>query len=228
MKIAVLGTGAVGRTLAGKLDQLDHDVVIGTRDVDQTLARTEPAGHGHVSYAEWQQTHPAVRLLPFPEAGAHGDVVLNATAGANSLAALEAVGSENLAGKVLLDLALPLDLSQGIPPEFTIGTSDSLGELIQRTFPDARVVKSLNTVFMDVMVEPSRIPGQHNLFIAGDDNAAKETVTSLLLEFGWPEDAVLDLGGIRGARGAESYSQLYFLLVGTLGTFDFNIAVVRK
>src|SRR3954454_14199149 len=99
MKIAVLGTGAVGRTLAGKLDQLGHDVVVGTRDVDQTLARTVPAGHGHVSYAEWQQAHPAVRLLPFPEAGAHGDVVLTAPAGATSLAALEAVGSENLAGQ---------------------------------------------------------------------------------------------------------------------------------
>lgn len=228
MKIAVLGTGAVGRTLAGRLDQLGHDVVVGTRDVDKTLARTEPAGSGNQSYAEWQQEHPTVRLLPFSDAGVHGELVLNATAGKNSLPALEAVGAANLAGKVLLDLALPLDLSNGLPPEFTIGGDDSLGELIQRTFPGARVVKSLNTVYMDVMVEPSRIPGQHNIFVAGDDRVAKETVTGILREFGWPDEAVLDLGGIRAARGCESYSQLYFLLVGALGTFELNIAVVRK
>jgi predicted dinucleotide-binding enzyme len=227
MKIAVLGTGAVGRTLAGRLDQLGHDVVVGTRDVERTLARTAPAGSGP-SYAEWQQAHPAVRLLPFPDAGAHREVILNATAGIHSLPTLEAVGAANLAGKVLLDLALPLDLSHGLPPEFTIAGDDSLGERIQRTFPEARVVKTLNTVFMDVMVEPSRVPGEHNLFLAGDDAAAKKTVTGILREFGWPDEAILDLGGIRSARGTEGYMQLYFLLVGTLGTFDVNIAVVRK
>jgi predicted dinucleotide-binding enzyme len=78
---------------------------------------------------------------------------------------------------------------------------------------------------MDVMVEPSRVPGEHNLFLAGDDAAAK---TVVLRELGWPVEAILDLGGIRSARGTEGYMQLYFLLVGTLGTFDFNIAVVRK
>jgi hypothetical protein len=185
MKIAVLGTGAVGRTLAGRLEQLGH-VVIGTRHVSQTLARTEPGGSGHPSY----------------------ELILNATASINSLPALDAVGAANLAGKVLLDLALPLDLSQGLPPEFTISGSDSLGERIQRSFPEARVVKALNTVFMDVMVDPSHVRGERNLFVAGDDSAAKETVTGILCKVGWPDQAVLDLGGIRAARGTEGYMQL--------------------
>lgn len=227
MKIAVIGTGGVGRTLAAALAGLGHEVVIGTRDVENTLANTEPDVFGNPPYARWQQEHTDIRLLPFAEAGAHGEVVLNATNGANSLAALEAVGADNLAGKVLLDLALPLDLSQGMPPTLTVANTDSLGEQIQRAFPDARVVKSLNSVAFPVMVDPSRVPGAHTLFVAGDDEDAKETVRGLLEGFGWPADAVIDLGDITGARGAEMYSRLYFTLAGVLETFDFNINVVR-
>lgn len=228
MQIAVLGTGAVGRTLAGRLDGLGHDVVIGTRDVAQTVARTDGGGLGHLPYSQWQQEHPGVRLLPFPEAGAHGDVVINATAGVNALSALEAVGAANLAGKVLLDLALPLDFSHGMPPTLTIAGDDSLGEQTQRAYPDARVVKTLNTVHMDVMVDPTRVPGEHNLFVAGEDREAKETVVSLLRAFGWTQESIIDLGGIRAARATEMYMQLYFQLVGRFDTFDVNIAVVRR
>ncbi|MDT0323553.1 NADPH-dependent F420 reductase, partial [Streptomyces millisiae] len=188
---------------------------------------TEPDAMGHPPYAEWQRANQGVRLLPFPEAGAHGELVLNATAGVNSLAALDAVGAANLAGKVLLDLALPLDLSQGMPPKLTLANTDSLGEQIQRAFPDARVVKTLNTVFFEVMIEPGRVPGRHNVFVAGEDADAKETVKGLLREFGWPEDVIIDLGGIRTARGTEMYMPLYFMLWETLGTFDFNISVTR-
>lgn len=227
MNIAVLGTGKVGRALAGRLAALGHDVVIGTRDVEQTLARTEPDAMGYPPYAAWQRANPGVRLVPFPAAGAHGELLVNATAGAGSLAALEGVGAANLAGKVLVDLALPLDFSQGMPPLLLVANSDSLGERIQRAFPDARVVKTLNTVFLEVMIEPARVPGPHNVFLAGDDSGAKETVTGLLRAFGWPEEAIVDLGGIRSARATEMYMPLYFTLVGVLGTYDFNIAVVR-
>jgi len=116
MKIAVLGTGMVGRALAGRLAGLGHDVVVGTRDVEQTLARTEPGSMGTPPYADWQQANPAMRLVPFHEAGAHGELVLNATAGAQAMAALEATGASNLTGKVLLDLAIPLDFSQACHP----------------------------------------------------------------------------------------------------------------
>ena len=227
MKIAVIGTGMVGRALAGRLAGLGHDVVIGTREVEQTLARTERDRMGTPPYSEWQRANPAVRLLRLREAGAHAGLVVNATAGAVSLAALQAVGTTNLAGKVLLDLALPLDLSQGMPPRLLFANSDSLGEQIQRAFPESRVVKTLNTVFFQVMIEPGRVPGPHHIFVAGDDDAAKATTKELLRGFGWPEETIIDLGGIGSARATEMYMQLYFILAGKLGTFDFNIAVVR-
>lgn len=227
MRIGVIGTGMVGRALAGRLVELGHDVVIGTRDVKQTLSRTEPDAIGTPPYAEWQAANPAVRLVPFAEAGAHGDLIIDATAGAISLDALNAVGTANLAGKVLLDVALPLDFSEGMPPMLLFANTDSLGERIQRAFPDTHVVKTLHTVAAPVMVEPTRVPGHHNLFIAGDDRAAKETVKELLVTFGWPHDAIIDVGGIKAARRTEMYMPLYFALSGVLGTYDFNIAVVR-
>lgn len=230
MKITVLGTGLVGRLLAGKLDSLGHDVVVGTRDPEATLARTEWTKTGDVDtppYAVWQAEHPDVRLLPFPEAGAHGELVLNATGGASALDALAQVGEENLAGKVLLDLALPLDFSTGFPPTLTVVNTDSLGEQIQRAYPDAKVVKSLTSVFCQVMVEPSRIPGEHSIFVAGNDDDAKQTVRGLLESFDWPEASILDLGDITAARAVEMYSRMYFTLVGALGTFELNINVVR-
>lgn len=227
MKIAVLGTGMVGRTLAACLAGLGHDVVVGTRDVHDTLARTQPDAMGTPAYPHWQSEHPEVRLVSLPEAGQHGDVVLNATNGANALAALHGVGADVLAGKVLLDLALPLDLSHGLPPTMTIANTDSLGEQIQRAFPETRVVKSLTSVFCQVMVDPTRVPGEHTIFVAGNDDDAKAIVTGLLHEFGWSPESVLDLGDITGARGVEMYSRLYFTLHNALGTFDFNIHVVR-
>ncbi|MFJ9705792.1 NADPH-dependent F420 reductase [Streptomyces sp. NPDC101234] len=228
MKIAVLGTGMVGRALAGRLSALGHDVVIGTRDVEQTLARTEPDWLGNVPFAQWQQDHQAVRLAAFADAGAHGEIIVNATQGALSLSALEATGAANLSGKVLWDIALPLDLSQGLPPSLTVANTDSLGEQIQRAYPEARVVKALTSVFAEVMVAPGRIPGDHNIFVVGEDADAKATVAGLLSEIGWPEKSILDLGGIRAARGVEMYMPLYFAINAALGTFDFNIAVVRK
>lgn len=115
-----------------------------------------------------------------------------------------------------------------MPPTLTIAGDDSLGEQTQRAYPDARVVKTLNTVHMDVMVDPTRVPGEHNLFVAGEDREAKETVVSLLRAFGWTQESIIDLGGIRAARATEMYMQLYFQLVGRFDTFDVNIAVVRR
>jgi predicted dinucleotide-binding enzyme len=227
MKIAVLGTGMVGRALAGRLAGLGHDVVVGTRDVEQTLARTEADTKGTRSYAEWQQSNTGVQLMTFSEAGTHGEIVINATAGAVSLAALEAVGAANLAGKVLVDLAVPLDYSEARPPQLSFANTDSLGEQIQRVFPDARVVKTLNTMHVQVMIEPARVPGRHNVFLAGEDMSAKTTVKGLLGEFGWPEDTMVDLGGIRAARTTEMYAPLLFSMIGVFGTSDLNIAVVR-
>jgi predicted dinucleotide-binding enzyme len=218
----------VARAFAERLAELGHDVVIGTRDVKQTLARTAADALGTPPYAQWQTANAKVRLLSFADAGAHGELVINATAGAVSLAALEGVGESNLAGKVLLDVALPLDLSDGMPPRLLFANTDSLGEQIQRAFPDARVVKSLTTVFAQVMVDPAKVPGRHDVFVGGDDAGAKATVKGLLLEFGWPQEAIIDLGSIRTARATEMYAPLFFALVGALGgSWFLNIAVVR-
>lgn len=226
MKIAVLGTGMVGRILAVRLADLGHDVVIGTRDPQATLARSQPDDMGTPPYSQWQSEHPEVRLLALPDAGGHAEVVLNATHGAVSLAALDLVGADNLAGKVLLDLALPLDFSEGMPPTLTVANTDSLGEQIQRALPDAKVVKALTTVFCEVMVDPSRIPGEHSIFVAGNEDDAKKTVEGILEQLGWPARSILDLGDITGARAVEMYSRLFFTLAGKFGSFELNINVI--
>ena len=225
MKIAVLGTGMVGQALAGRLAGLGHAVAVGTRDVDETLARTTT--DGSPSFADWHRAHPDIQVLGFPQAGRFADVVLNATAGAHSMDALRAVGSDNLAGKVLLDLAIPLDLSRGLPPTLTIANDDSLGEQIQRAFPETLVVKSLHTMYFEVMIDPGRLPGSHSVFIAGDHDEAKRTVAGILREFGWPDASIIDLGDISTARATEMYSRLFFAVYAQLGTFDFNINLVR-
>ena len=227
MKIAVLGTGMVGRAFAGRLDRLGHDVVIGTRDVDTTLARTEPDGMGNPPYATWQTEHPSVRLVPYAAAGRHGEAFINATSGDGSLAALDAVGAASLSGKVVVDVANPLDFSAGFPPSLSVVNTDSLAEQLQRAFPEAKIVKTLNTMNAHVMVDPKRLPGEHNVFVAGDDDAAKATVNELLGEFGWSSDSIIDLGPLRSARGTEMYLPLWLSLMQALGTPDFNIHIVK-
>jgi 8-hydroxy-5-deazaflavin:NADPH oxidoreductase len=227
MKIAVLGTGMVGRALATALAGLGHEVVVGTRDVDATLAVTTTDRRGNAPFSQWQADHPDVRLLAFADAGAHGEVIVNATAGGVSLAVLEAAGVDNLTGKVIVDVANTLDFSQGLPPTLSVVNTDSLGEQIQRAFPDSRVVKTLNTMNAAVMVDPARLPGDHDVFVAGEDASAKETVKGLLLEFGWKDENIVDLGGIRSARGTEMYVVLWLALMAAFGTPDYNINVVR-
>ena len=199
MRIGVLGTGTVGRTIAAKLRELGHDVLVGSRSAGDDA-------------------------VPFPDAAAHGELVFNCTAGAASLEALGAAGEENLTGKVLVDVTLPLDFSQGRVPRLFVCNDDSLGEQIQRAFPEARVVKTLNTVNASVMVDP--IPAT-NLFVCGNEEEAKGEVGELLEAFGWPADAIIDLGDISNARGTEMYLPLWIRLMGALGTARFNISVVQ-
>jgi predicted dinucleotide-binding enzyme len=198
VKIGVLGTGTVGRTLAGKLRKLGHDVLVGSRSAGDDA-------------------------VPFADAAAHGELVFNCTSGMASLNALSAAGEDNLAGKILVDVANPLDFSGGMPPTLSVCNDDSLGEQIQREFPRTRVVKALNTVNAGVMVAP--IPDT-NVFVCGNDEEAKGEVAQLLTEFGWPEDAVVDLGGISAARGPEMYLPLWLGLMGAVGP-HFNIKVVQ-
>jgi predicted dinucleotide-binding enzyme len=225
MNIAVLGTGMVGQALAGKLSTLGHEVTVGTRDVETTLARREPDVVGNPPFAVWREGHSDVGLATAADAAAGAELIVNATNGEGSIAMLELAGEDNLAGKPLIDVSNALDFSQGRPPSLFVSNTDSLGEQIQRRFPEARVVKALNTMSCEVMVDPAEVPGEHDVFVCGENANAKRQVAELLESFGWPAARIRDLGGISSARGTEMYVALWLRLWGTLGTGYFNIAV---
>lgn len=216
MRIGVLGTGMVGATIATKLVGLGHEVMMGSRTADNEQA------------AEWASAAGSgASQGTFAEAAGFGELLFNCTAGGGSLDALGSASPEDLAGKVLIDVANPLDFSQGMPPSLLVSNTDSLGEQIQRAFPDARVVKALNTMSCEVMVDPTKVPGEHDVFISGNDAAAKVEVIDLLQGFGWSAERVVDLGDISSARGTEMYLPLWLRLWGALQTGHFNIKVVR-
>jgi predicted dinucleotide-binding enzyme len=213
MRIAVIGTGSVGRTLAQALQGAGHDVVVGTRDPDATAGREEWVGLG-------------VPLQQLAVVAADADLVINATNGGASLAALGEIGSDHLAGKVLLDVANPLDFSQGFPPTLSVKDTDSLAEQIQRAFPDAKVVKSLNTMNASVMVDPASLgDGDTTVFAASDDPEARQVVVGLLRELGWVD--IVEMDGLENARGLEMWLPLWVRLMGPLGTAQFNLKLVR-
>ena len=214
MRIGVLGTGTVGRTIGSALLRHGHEVRLGSRTAGNEAAVAWAADVGG----------PASEGT-FADAAGFGELLVNATAGAASLDALTMAGAEQLAGKVLVDVANPLDTSRGAPPTLTVCNDDSLGEQIQRAYPDVRVVKALNTVTAAVMVDPSLVDGAHTIFVAGDDDAAKAEVGELLQSFGWPAGSILDLGDITAARGMEMYLALWLRLWGATGTPVLNVEV---
>jgi predicted dinucleotide-binding enzyme len=212
MKIGVLGTGAAGQTVAAKFVAMGHDVVMGARaaDNDKVLGFARRTGG---------------KAGTFADAAAHGEMVFNCTRGDTSLATLSGLSKE-LDGKILVDVANPLDFSAGFPPHLTVSNTDSLAEQIQRALPKTFVVKSLNTVNAAVMIEPSRVPGRHTVFVSGNDAHAKGRVQDFLRSLGW--QSIIDLGDITSARAAEQLLPLWVRLYAALGnTADFNIAVVK-
>ncbi len=225
MNIAVLGTGTVGRAIAGRLDELGHLVVVGTRDPAATLAHADVDQMGNPPFAAWQGQHPTIGLASFSRAAGGAELVVIATAGAATLDVLALAGEAALAGKVLLDVSNPLDFSRGMPPTLFVKDTDSLGEMVQRAFPTARVVKALNTLNAALMVHPEVLPETTTVFVSGDDPAAKAVVIDLLHSFGHTD--VIDLGGIETARGPELWLPLWLRLMGALGTATFNLRIVR-
>jgi 8-hydroxy-5-deazaflavin:NADPH oxidoreductase len=214
VKIGILGSGMVAQSLGTKLVSLGHDTMLGTRDTTKLQGWLDKVGG-------------TARAGSYAETAAHGEVVINATAGTGSLDALQAAGAEHLSSKILIDVANPLDFSHGMPPSLTIVNIDSLGEQIQRAFPEAKVVKTLNTVNADLMVNPRQLAGgDHHLFVCGNDAAAKAQVTAWLQEwFGW--EHVIDLGDISTARGTEMLLPFWVRLWGALGTSMFNFKIVQ-
>jgi 8-hydroxy-5-deazaflavin:NADPH oxidoreductase len=212
VRIAVLGTGPVGRTIAPALARLGHEVVIGTRDPVVTQARED-----------WNLDLP---LLEYAAVATGADVVVNATSGGSSLDALEAVGAAALSGRVVVDLANALDFSAGFPPRMAVDDTDSLAERLQRAFPEARVVKALNTVTASVMVDPGRVgDGDTTVFVASDHPEARAVATALLEQLGWRD--IVEFDELAAARGLEMYVPLWVRLMGRLGTADFNVRLVR-
>jgi predicted dinucleotide-binding enzyme len=216
MKIGVFGTGIVGQTIATKLVALGHDVKMGSRTTTNEDAMAWAKAQG-----------PRASHGTFADAARFGQLLFNCTLGEAALEVLKSAGADPMRGKVLVDLSNPLDFSHGMPPTLTVVSSDSLGEQIQRAFPATRVVKTLNTVSAPLMVDPSQVAdGDHQLFLSGNDPAAKAEVAKLLTEgFGWKN--VLDLGDITTARGPEAYLLLWTRLYMALGTPAFNLKLVR-
>ena len=215
MRLGVLGTGMVGQTLGGKLVELGHEVTMGSRRAGNEKAVAWAASAGE-----------RANEGSFADAARLGELVVNATAGAASLEALRSAGAENLSGKVLIDVANPLDFGAGRPPILAVSNDDSLGEQIQRAFPEARVVKALNTVNAAVMVEPGALGQSTAIFVCGNDHEAKAQVIELLETFGWLSGDIVDLGDISAARGPEMYLVLWLRLMGALETARFNIRLV--
>lgn len=215
MKIAILGTGMVGSSIGSKLAKLGHEVKMGSRTPDNAKA------------AEWVKGAGAKASQgTYAEAATFGELVFNCTAGGGSLAAIEAAGKKHLAGKILIDVANTLDFSRGMPPSLSVCNTDSLGEQIQRALPETKVVKALNTINCNLMVDASLVKGEHDVFMCGNDAGAKGKVAELLKgSFGWKN--VVDLGDIAAARGLEMYLPLWLRLFATVGSPNFNIHVVR-
>jgi len=214
MRIGILGTGVVGQTIGSRLAQLGHDVMLGARTATNERA------------ASWaSENKPRGAHGTFADAAQFGEIVFNCTSGLVSLDALTAACAANLDSKTLVDVANPLDFSQGFPPTLTISNTESVAERIQAAFPAAKVVKTLNTVTAAVMVNPSLVSGDHDVFLSGNDAAAKAQVTELLRSFGWR--TVIDLGDITSARGAEMVLPIWLRLMGAFKTPIFNFHIAR-
>lgn len=217
MKIAILGTGTVGVTIGSKLIELGHEVMMGSRSVNNEKAQVFVSKYNGINASNGT----------FGEAAAFGEIVINCTKGEHSLEAINMAGN-GINGKILIDISNPLDFSNGMPPSLipSLANTNSLGEEIQRKFPNTKVVKTLNTMWCGIMVDPNIIGnGQHVNYICGNDAEAKKITKDLLMQFGWKEHCLLDLGDITNARGTEATLLIWLRVWGVnkSGAFNFNV-----
>lgn len=218
MKIGILGTGVVGNTIGSALIKKGHEVKMGSRDALNSKS------------AEWVSANGVNSSQgTFSDAAQFGDIVFNCTRGEHSLDAIRMAGEENLDGKILVDVSNPLDFSKGMPPTLSLVNDTSLGETIQNTFTGIKVVKTLNTLNCFLMVDPNKVAGgDHNIFICGNDDEAKQKIIHLLHDnFSWKKENIIDLGDITNSRGTEQMLPIWIRLFGVLGTADFNFKIVR-
>lgn len=215
MKIGMIGTGSVSAALTGKLTALGHEVTVGSRSGDSNSL--DPF-----------RGLPGVHTGSFADAAAAGELIFCVVSGVHALEALDQAGAANLAGKTLIDTGNFLDHSGGFPPICAAAQNNSLGAQIQQRFPDTHVVKSLNTMANSVMINPASVPGDHVVFVSGDESSAKDETMVLLSEFGWRDIQIIDLGGIETAAAAEMLMPIWLQVVISRGGFDagpFNFAI---
>ncbi len=216
MKIAVLGTGIVGKTISTKLIALGHEVKMGSRTSNNEKASEWVASAGT------KASHGT-----FADAAAFAEIIFNCTKGDASLEALKLAGEKNINGKILVDISNALDFSKGMPPTLFICNDNSLGETIQKTFPAVKVVKTLNTMNCALMVNPSLVAGDHTVFVSGNDADAKTQVKKILASFGWSEKNTIDVGDITTARGTEQLLPIWIRLMVAFNSPNFNFHIAK-
>lgn len=217
MNFGILGSGMVGTTLGTKLVSLGHAVKMGSREAENEAAAT------------WvRQAGKGASQGTFAEAADFGEIVLVCLRGDVSLSVVKSVGASRLKGKIVIDISNPLDLSKGFPCPLVaeLANTNSLGEEVQKALPHSLVVKTLNTVNCEVMVNPGLAKGDSDLFISGNDPQAKGKVVDLLRSFGWK--TVIDLGDITTARGTEMLMPVWMNMFRLFGTPHFNFKIVRS
>ncbi len=224
MNIAVFGTGSVGQALANRLAELSHQVVIGTRNVENSLQKTQPDGMGTPPIGEFLKNHAHISLQTFADAAKDASVIVLATKGQGAQEALSEAGK--LDGKIVLDITNPLDFSKGGLPTLFASNDTSLGEQLQAAFPNVYFVKSLNTMYNGLMVNPRALGEDSTVFVSGNDATAKGVVVGILKEFGWKDSEILDLGDITTARGTESLLPIWLRVYSATknGFFNFKVA----
>ncbi|MGF7233127.1 NADPH-dependent F420 reductase [Arachidicoccus sp.] len=227
MKISVFGTAAVGQTLAAKLVSLGHTVKMGTRNVEKTLAKTGTQNRSETPcVADYLKANPSITLGTYLDAAKDAELILLCTNGLGSLEALQ-LAADELDGKIVLDISNATDSTKGFPPPLFISNTSSLAETLQNAFPKTFIVKSLNTMFNGVMINPRMLSEDSTVFISGNNAIAKQTVKTILHQFGWKENEIFDLGDISSARGVESLLLAWFSIMGTLKTNAFNFKIVQ-
>jgi predicted dinucleotide-binding enzyme len=201
--------------------------MMGTRDVAASMANTQPSAYGMPSFGVWHKDHKGIRVATFAEAAQFGDVLINASNGGAALQVLGLAKLDTVGNKVLIDVSNDLDASKGMPPMSR--SSDvagaGLGERIQAAYPSLRVVKTLNTMNVQIMVNPASVPGDSTVFMSGNDVQAKKTVEEILQSFGWKD--ILDLGDISSSRSVEMLLPVWLRAMGVIGHATFNFKIAR-
>jgi len=215
MKIGILGSGPVGRALGRGFASKGHDVKLGSRTPEKQEVK------------HWlKSTKGQVSAGTFSDTAKHGEVLVLCTLGEATENAVKLAGTKNFDEKLVIDATNPLDFSRGMPPGLFVGTTDSLGERVQRMLPNAKVVKCFNIVNNQTMINPRMKEGLPDMIICGNDEAAKQQVARLLKELGWSEP--IDIGGIDGARWLEAYTALWVRLATKIGSWTIAAKFLRS